>query len=87
MQGDELRALRKAEKGVTMGDLAGDLGITAAYLGELERGEKTIDPRTALAAQVAIAKRTIARLAADPAMAGALTALKADLLDRIIASI
>lgn len=49
MDGNELRALRTGLK-MTQSELASELGITQGYLGELERNEKIVDPRTVMAA-------------------------------------
>lgn len=57
MQGDELRSARKVLN-LTQAEFGKALGITAAYVGELERGEKTIDPRTAHAAMHLVERRT-----------------------------
>lgn len=46
MQGSKLKALRK-EHGLKQHQLADILGLSAAYIGELEREEKTIDARLA----------------------------------------
>ena len=48
MQGHELRSLRKA-MGMTQGQLAAALGFSHGFIGEMERGEKAIEPRTVLA--------------------------------------
>ncbi|WP_343526783.1 helix-turn-helix transcriptional regulator [Sphingomonas sp.] len=48
MQGHELRALRKS-MGMTQGQLAAALGFSHGFIGEMERGEKAIEPRTILA--------------------------------------
>lgn len=45
MQGSELRALRDAA-GMTQGELAAQMGMSRGYIGELERGEKSIEERT-----------------------------------------
>jgi transcriptional regulator with XRE-family HTH domain len=46
MRGSQLKELRKAS-GLTQAHVAQLLGLTAAYIGELEREEKRIDPRLA----------------------------------------
>lgn len=48
MQGQELRALRKS-MGMTQGQLASALGFSQGFIGEMERDEKAIEPRTVLA--------------------------------------
>ncbi len=48
MTGIELKTLRKA-LGMTQAELATKLRISQGYLGELEREEKAIEPRTAMA--------------------------------------
>lgn len=48
MQGQELRALRKS-MGMTQGQLAAALGFSQGFIGEMERDEKAIEPRTVLA--------------------------------------
>ena len=48
MQGQELRSLRKA-MGMTQGQLAAALAFSQGFIGEMERGEKAIEPRTVLA--------------------------------------
>lgn len=50
MQGTDLKALRK-RAGMTQAEFGEALGITGAYVGEMERGEKTIDARTIFAAR------------------------------------
>lgn len=50
MQGSEMKALRKGVQ-MTQAEFAQALGISGPYVGELERGEKEIDKRTALAAR------------------------------------
>lgn len=44
MQPDELKRMRKG-LGLTQGELGKRLGYTQGYIGELERGEKNIEPR------------------------------------------
>jgi transcriptional regulator with XRE-family HTH domain len=46
MRGEELKALRKQTR-LTQGQLGEIVGLTAAYIGELERSEKRIDTRLA----------------------------------------
>ncbi|MEH3107136.1 MAG: helix-turn-helix transcriptional regulator [Sphingomonas fennica] len=48
MQGSDLRAIRKAA-GLTQGQLADAVGLTLGFIGEMERGEKPVERRTALA--------------------------------------
>ncbi len=48
MHGSELRSIRKA-LGKKQAEFGALLGISAGYIGELERGEKQIDLRTARA--------------------------------------
>ncbi|APZ98088.1 hypothetical protein BWQ93_06030 [Sphingopyxis sp. QXT-31] len=48
MQGDDLRALRKAMN-LRQAALARGLGMTPQFIGMMERGEKAIEPRTAMA--------------------------------------
>lgn len=48
MQGSELKAIRKAV-GLKQPEFGEKLGISGPYVGELERGEKVIDARTARA--------------------------------------
>lgn len=50
MQGDELKALRKAA-GMTQAELANAIGLTGTYIGLMERGEKPIERRTEQAVQ------------------------------------
>ena len=47
MQPDELKQLRKSV-GLSQGELAGQLGLSQGFIGEMERGEKPIEARTAL---------------------------------------
>jgi DNA-binding transcriptional regulator YiaG len=48
MQPDELKAIR-VQLGLNQGKLAATLGLTGQYVGMMERGQKPIEPRTALA--------------------------------------
>ncbi len=48
MQGEDLRAVRKG-LGWTMEKLAGEIGMTKTFVGMMERGERPIEKRTALA--------------------------------------
>lgn len=48
MQPDELKAVR-TEMGLTQGELAQRLGLTPQFIGMMERGDKPIEQRTALA--------------------------------------
>lgn len=48
MQPDELLAIRRT-MGMTQSDLAERLGLTPQFIGMMERGEKAIEKRTALA--------------------------------------
>ena len=48
MQPDELKAIRKGA-GMTQHQLAEAIGLSHGYIGEMERGEKPIEKRTALA--------------------------------------
>lgn len=48
MQGDELKAIRKS-LGWTQGEMAARLGMTNTYVGMMERGDRPIEKRTALA--------------------------------------
>lgn len=48
MQPDDLKAAR-GEMGMTQGNLAEALGLTPQFIGMMERGEKPIERRTALA--------------------------------------
>lgn len=48
-QGDELRAIRKA-LGLTLAGMADALGMSETMVGQMERGQKPIERRTALAA-------------------------------------
>ena len=48
MQGEELKAARKALS-LTQGAFADALGLTATFVGLMERGEKPIERRTELA--------------------------------------
>lgn len=50
MQPDELLAARRT-MGLTQGELAERLGLTPQFIGMMERGEKPIEKRTALAVQ------------------------------------
>ena len=50
MQGGDLKAVRKT-LGLTQGQLAAKLGLTGTFIGLMERGEKSIGPRTILALQ------------------------------------
>ena len=58
MQGEELKALRK-EAGLTQAGLGQILHLTPAYVGEMERGEKVIEPRTADLAREKLERRAI----------------------------
>lgn len=48
MQGEELKAIRKAI-GMSQGQFAEALGLTGTFIGLMERGVKPIEKRTALA--------------------------------------
>lgn len=48
MQPSDLRALRKSAK-MTQAELGEAIGLTQGYIGEMERGEKPIEKRTAIA--------------------------------------
>lgn len=48
MQGSELKALRQ-QAGMSQGQLDEALGLTPGYVGKMERGDKPIEKRTALA--------------------------------------
>ncbi len=48
MQGEEMRAIRKA-LGWTLEAMADALGMSETYVGQMERGQKPIEKRTALA--------------------------------------
>jgi transcriptional regulator with XRE-family HTH domain len=48
MQGDELRAMRKA-LGMTQAAMGDALGVSGVYVGMMERGEYAIERRTELA--------------------------------------
>lgn len=48
MQPSDLRDTRRT-MGLTQGELAERLGLTPQFIGMMERGEKAIEPRTALA--------------------------------------
>lgn len=50
MQGSELKELRKA-MGMTQSALADALGLTSVFVGMMERDERPIERRTALAVQ------------------------------------
>lgn len=50
MQPDELKSLRQ-QIGMTQSDFAERLGLTPQFIGMMERGEKAIEIRTALAAR------------------------------------
>lgn len=49
MQGSDLKAIRKA-LGWTAEQMADALGMSRVYVGQMERGQKPIERRTALAA-------------------------------------
>lgn len=49
MQGDELRTIRKT-LGLTLAGMADALGMSETMVGQMERGQKPIERRTALAA-------------------------------------
>lgn len=49
MRGDELRAIRQGLK-LSQAEFADELGVTATFVGMMERGEKAIEKRTELAA-------------------------------------
>ncbi|WP_261390725.1 helix-turn-helix domain-containing protein [Caenibius sp. WL] len=49
MQGAELRRIRKGMK-LTLAELGEALGLSGNFIGMMERGEKAIEKRTALAA-------------------------------------
>src|SRR3569623_3157449 len=66
-EGKRLRDLRKQSK-LTQGEAAEALGISGAYLGEVERGEKAIDFR--LAQRIDDALRTRIDVAYSEALAG-----------------
>lgn len=82
MQGEELKALRKAS-GRTQGELAEAIGLTSTYVGMMERGVAPIEPRTAAATRYLldqfwvgrakdgrwfVARRTMRELPSDVAM-------------------
>lgn len=48
MQGSELKAIRKG-LGLSQAALAQELGLTAVFIGMMERGERAIERRTELA--------------------------------------
>lgn len=48
MQGEQLKEARK-RLGWTQGRLASELGLSATFIGLMERGDKAIERRTALA--------------------------------------
>lgn len=50
MQGGELKGIRR-ELGFSQAEMAEALSLTATFVGLMERGEKPVDPRTALAAR------------------------------------
>lgn len=50
MQGEDLKAMR-TKAGVTREALEDALGLTVGYVGRMERGEKPIEKRTAIAAR------------------------------------
>lgn len=50
MQGEQLRAIRKRME-MTQREFAAALGINGSFLGLMERNERPIEPRTALAAR------------------------------------
>jgi DNA-binding XRE family transcriptional regulator len=50
MQGDEMKAIR-TELGMTQGEFADAIGVTPTFVGMMERGDKPIEKRTALAAR------------------------------------
>lgn len=57
MQGDELKSIRIG-LGLSQAGFADDLGVTATFVGMMERGEKAIEKRTELAALYLSAKAT-----------------------------
>lgn len=50
MQGDELRSIRRG-LGWTIAQMSQVLGLSETFVGQMERGQKPIEPRTALAAR------------------------------------
>lgn len=50
MDGTELRAIRKG-LGMTQGEMAQRLGVSATFIGMMERGDKPIADRTAISAR------------------------------------
>jgi transcriptional regulator with XRE-family HTH domain len=50
MQGEELKALR-VQTGMSRKKLEEELGLTVGYVGRMERGDKPIEKRTAIAAR------------------------------------
>ncbi len=68
MQGDELRAIRKA-LGLTLAGMAEALGMSETMVGQMERGQKLIERRTALAAlYLAEHPEALGQDAPEPAM-------------------
>lgn len=51
MQGSELKAIRE-QLGLSQIDFAERLGMSQTFIGLMERGERPVEPRTALAAEV-----------------------------------
>ncbi|MGW8202962.1 helix-turn-helix transcriptional regulator [Sphingomonas bisphenolicum] len=49
MQGNELKAIRQ-RLGWTQGRMAAELDMSPTYIGQMERGDRPIERRTALAA-------------------------------------
>ena len=56
MTKEQLRALR-ASTGLTQAEFGSALHLSGAFIGEMERGEKPIEPRTAKLAQLIFGKR------------------------------
>jgi len=56
MTKEQFRALRKGA-GLTQAEYGAALHLSGAYIGELERGEKTLEPRTADLARLMFGKR------------------------------
>lgn len=50
MQGDELRDIRKG-LGITLAAMGTALGMSETMIGQMERGQRPIERRTALAAR------------------------------------
>lgn len=65
MQGDELRAIRKAA-GKTQGELAAAIGMTGTSVGLMERGAAPIERRTELAVRWACEPQVIIALEGGP---------------------